>query len=436
MGTTQTRDSSSSPVSSPTPSPPRALQRSISEPYATAVPPSSQRLSAMRQGLQRSVSQPDGPAAGATHAALLRSVSQTDGPSAAPIPSSSSSLLGLTPDKTSRESRKRYLDSLELSLKQFLRASNLPGLEYRLRLAGFYSVSDLVEARESDLVASGFTMIMARRLLTALVEYLRRHFDRTGGPTLPFQLVRPGQKITSEPSEKMKAIPTFGKRNVKRSKPQTDKRPHPSPAATVSSLGRSAGRKSAAVIRLMDQESLGTHHFAPPSSLPVQEEEEEEEETEEAGGGNREDTDLNRVYLGGRNLPLSVSHKPLRRTMSVPADYRYRWSSTDLDIHTHIRVRHYSCPPSLVYMATDAFSMATMTSLVGTLFTSDDVEAVCAVLQVMAVKCRREDERREAVRVGGVEAVVVALEKHCEVADLAESCCRLLRLLTRTGGEV
>ena len=114
--------------------------------------------------------------------------------------------------------RHKYLLSLDRSMKVFLRASNLPGLEYRLRLAGYHTFHDLLSTNRQTLESQGFTGIMATRLLRAIADYLRRQLSRSEEERLPFRLVRRGQRIHTEPSESMRDNPNFQKKNVKRRK--------------------------------------------------------------------------------------------------------------------------------------------------------------------------------------------------------------------------
>ncbi len=150
---------------------------------------------------------------------------------------------------------RRRLKSLDRSLKTFLRLSNLPGLEYRLRLAGYYTVVDLLGATEEGLVARGFTPLMARRLLTALDDYIRRHVEI--GPHVQFKMVRRGQKMRTEPSERVKAMPTYGKRNFKRQSSLPDGSWN-SKGSRASSL---SAPKTPARVRLMSDEVLNLQHF-------------------------------------------------------------------------------------------------------------------------------------------------------------------------------
>lgn len=272
---------------------------------------------------------------------------QPDGPSPDPAPPP---LPSATPSE--RSTRQKYLQSLDFSLKRFLKASNLPGLEYRLRLAGFFTVTDLLGARIEDLVSGGFTMIMARRLLSALDEYIHRHLDLSEGMPLPFQLVRPGGKISSEPTERMKALPTFGKINVKR---QTSL----SEAGMKQSAGSPVGQptpRSMAAIRLMNEEVLFTRHF-PHTTV-----EQAVEGGQGRGGGEEEEEEepdfsslrLRRQLVLPSSPPLLES---LRRTHSVPPDYR--WHDADTSFwDSQVLVRHHS----VVSMATEpeAISMATL----------------------------------------------------------------------------
>ncbi len=167
--------------------------------------------------------------------------------------------------------------SLDRSLKSFLKSSNLPGLEYRLRLAGYNALSDLLDADIEMLCAHGFTPIMARRLLRALEEYVIGSLNQSEEDfPLPFQLVRKGQKINSDPTEKMKAMPTYGKQNVKRqrfivspkmakkrSSSKGNKMKNPNPKQPVS------------YVRLMSEDSLPSEPIFPnvlPGNFGISEE--------------------------------------------------------------------------------------------------------------------------------------------------------------------
>ena len=148
---------------------------------------------------------------------------------------------------------KQSFKSLDRGLKAFLRSSNLPGLEYRLRLAGYNSLSDLLDADVDALCAHGFTPLMARRLLRALDDYIVRQLDRNDGVQIPFQLVRKGQKIKSDPTEKMKAMPTFGKRNIKRQRSQEMSKKRVNTPKGGKAI---APKRPISYVRLMSQDNL------------------------------------------------------------------------------------------------------------------------------------------------------------------------------------
>ena len=124
----------------------------------------------------------------------------------------------LVPPSRLRVARGKYLLSLDRSMKVFLRASNLPGLEYRLKLAGYRTLADLLNTDQEELEARGFTGIMAQRLMNAVSEYVNKQLYRSEEERLPFRLVRKGQRLQTEPSESMKDNPNFRKRNLKRQK--------------------------------------------------------------------------------------------------------------------------------------------------------------------------------------------------------------------------
>ena len=156
--------------------------------------------------------------------------------------------------------RRRDFQSLDRSLKSFLRASNLPGLEYRLKLAGYHRLDDLLDTDAEKLVSEGFTRLMAMRLVRALDNYIQRHLDITDGQPSPFQLVRRGhmgQKIKSDPSEEMKALPNYGKRNVKRQSSSDNVVFRPGKK-------RSAPKqKITSVVRLMSEEQMPSEPIFP-----------------------------------------------------------------------------------------------------------------------------------------------------------------------------
>ncbi|XP_019862431.1 PREDICTED: uncharacterized protein LOC109591066, partial [Amphimedon queenslandica] len=82
--------------------------------------------------------------------------------------------------------------SLDRTLKGFLRHCNLGGLEYRLRLAGIYSLEDLVHIDEAKLCRHGFTQLMAKRLYDSLDEYLAEPEEIT--PPVPLRR-RPSEMV-------------------------------------------------------------------------------------------------------------------------------------------------------------------------------------------------------------------------------------------------
>lgn len=77
----------------------------------------------------------------------------------------------------------------------FLRVSNRPRLEYRLRLAGYYTITDFMYADAETLCKKGFTGLMARRLLNALDNYIQRQLEEP--QQLAFHKVCRQQAITA-----------------------------------------------------------------------------------------------------------------------------------------------------------------------------------------------------------------------------------------------
>lgn len=375
--------------------------------------------------------------------------------------------------------------SLDRGLKAFLRSSNLPGLEYRLRLAGYNSLSDLLDADVDTLCAHGFTPLMARRLLGALDEYLVRHLDRSEGIQLPFQLVRKGQKIKSDPTEKMKALPTFGKRNVKRQ--GFNEPPKIAKKRTASSKGAkvAAPKRPVSYVRLMSQENLPTEPIFPNVLSEVFSGEVEEgggrgeEEEEGEGGGEHDrgrvegagnegtvDTEVTAesevltrepvsplpvgadVRAGDRrSVPVfqeffisnaidSGEHwvnseemgKRVKRCSSVPADYRFHDSKSAPLRSWCMMVRSYSCPSSL------AVPLSQLESALAKLCTSPELAVILSTLRFLSSSVQESGEMRREVRErGGMEILVDLLVSLCTNPRVVDCCFKLLRYLTREG---
>ena len=176
-------------------------------------------------------------------------------------PDAPDSLIPPSRLRSQATARHKYLLSLDRSMKVFLRASNLPGLEYRLRLAGYHTFHDLLSTDRQTLESKGFTGIMAMRLLRAIADYLRRQLSRSEEERLPFRLVRRGQRIQTEPSENMRDNPNFQKKNVKRRKLTGEDSKGPSG-------GQLQASQMASRIRLMAESDLGLQHLiSPPPEL-------------------------------------------------------------------------------------------------------------------------------------------------------------------------
>lgn len=120
----------------------------------------------------------------------------------------------------------------------------------------------------------------------------------------------------------------------------------------------------------------------------------------------------------------------------MPRDFRWYGGQVDetdpfyWQLHHH--VRHYSCPAALVSLTTCL--PATVQSLLGTVESGLDADAVFCALQQLVLRCKRSSShRRRALQLGGVGAAAGALQRMCEYPGMAEEGCRLLKLLTRRG---
>ena len=402
--------------------------------------------------------------------------------------------------------------SLDRSLKVFLRASNLPGLEYRLRLSGYQTLDDLLDADAERLYSQGFTRLMAKRLLTALDNYIRRHLDITEGQPSPFQLVRRGhlgQKIKSDPSDEMKALPNFGKRNKKRHSS--------SDQVSWRQQGRktSASRqRNSAMVRLMSQEHIPSEPIFP-NVIDVRDsvfmgEADSASETSErsiatssssssqmveigrmqirstSGGreGGEEGPDIipvetstssamfNEFFMDDVDTPApapaadsndthqreqgtnvleyfqsSLLHHTttlgqdykLRATSSIPASFWFSSVGGPLPQYpesSYIRVRAYSCPPSLASMETS------LEDLLLVLTSAQDVESIVSALRQLL--CRLRERRgggaKEMVEAGVIPVLVEVLQMESTCQQVAEHvavlCCKIIKLLTREGMQI
>ena len=203
-------------------------------------------------------------------------VARSNGPQLQTDTAPHSSLLAISRKKTAKKSSYQSLDK---SLKMFLRANNLSGLEYRLCLAGYYSLGDLLSANVELLCAEGITCLMARRLLNAVDDHIHRHVELEEGANQPFKLVRKGQKIPSEPSKQMMALPTYGVPNKKRKRSVDDGRSEMSKAGAANSGSKSG--ISVSKIRLMSADILKQQHFVVSTLLEEEKWEKKEEEEKE-----------------------------------------------------------------------------------------------------------------------------------------------------------
>ena len=353
------------------------------------------------------------------------------------------------PPSRLRAPRVKYLQSLDRSMKVFLRASNLPGLEYRLKLAGYRSLGDLLSTDRETLMSKGFTGIMAQQLMNAVAEYINKQAYRSEEERLPFRLVRRGQRIQTQPSESMRENPNFRKPNVKRQKSlegpvaQRPVKRGQSIAVAKREVSPAPKAHTPSLVRLMSEEDLALQHLlSPPPEAPQTQGSSsgsgvEGLPTEEGGrrvlgiivetpsleeihlsDSEDEETDSSRVFSFGPRIP---------RSFSIPADFKWLVDRSSPVCHTY-RVRCYSSPPAMASSTTPATSIAT---LVERLQTVQDVNEVFSSLHLLLQRCRSSHCAREAASLGGLVVTVKSLHKHCEVLKIAEVCCRLLQYLSR-----
>ena len=332
-------------------------------------------------------------------------------------------------------------------MKVFLRASNLPGLEYRLKLAGYRRLDDLLRTDRDTLMARGFTGIMAQQLMTAVSEYVNRQFCRSEEEQLPFRLVRKDQRIQTEPTEGMKESPNFHKPNIKRQKSfegsvsqhATKRGQNHTSAARRELTPLTSKTQTPSLVRLMSEEDLQLQHFISPppvidssGSMSLEEgggrvlgiivksplvEEEEGEEGEADFSADETDFPV-AIKFGTR----------IQRSFSIPADFKWLLTETSSRYSVY-RVRCYSSPPSVA--ASFTLSVLPVASILDQLQKTQDINGIFSSLCLLLQRCRKTSCAWEARRLGGLGIVVRSLQRHCEVLKIADVCCRLLQYLSR-----
>ena len=382
---------------------------------------------------------------------------------------------------TSRSSHDGGFQSIDRGLKVFLRSSNLSGLEYRLKMAGYHTLSDLFEASAESLCAKGFTPLMARRLLSALEFYIQRQLDKTEGIQSPFQMVRKNQQIKSDPSESVKALPTFGKRNVKRKRSSTkDSQPSKVPVATTrpshvhlmseetlpsepifpnvidnrrisveggvaTNVELSASVGVAQSNDVTEMLSVGVVQFDDvtqmSSSVGVAQHSSDviQEQAELSVGVAQHSTSVSRRWTMFEEHTLddidaavdfSFLSQKLERSMSVPADYWYDGAQSNFPLpYPWYRVRAYSCPPSLPSVTTPLERLITSLSLSND--ASSVYPALCELLRELKVS--PDSIVGSVVKYGGAKVIVDVLQSMYAYDNVVGKCCRIVKYLARSG---
>lgn len=369
--------------------------------------------------------------------------------------------------------RGKYLLSLDRSMKVFLRASNLSGLEYRLKLAGYRTFHDLLNTDRETLEAKGFTGIMAQQLMNAVLEYIRRQVYRSEEEKLPFRLVRKGQRLQTEPSESMKGNPNYQKQNFKRHKSAEEQGKRSHNIAHVAQRDISKPSKQApSKVRLMTKDDLQLQHLLSPpqlvSATPIDHITESSQSELPLDGNQKvlgiivegpppleepptlqeppfldldlpplegplspDDLHTDSLALEETDFPSNFAFgSKLLKSFSVPADFKVPPEESAISSDDHVgRIRTYSCPPSFVSLSTTE-SRTSISTLLDRVCNAKNVRevyhALCVVLQ-QTKYCNAV----EAVKSRALEIVVEVLVKHGEVLRVVEVCCRLIRHLCR-----
>eukprot|EP00731_Ephydatia_muelleri_P027468 Em0019g341a len=137
------------------------------------------------------------------------------------------------------------------NLKAFLRSSNLSGLEYRLRIAGFYTMEDLLKTNEEKLKASGLTPLMTSRLIAALSDYHRNKPAKLGPhPSVVRHVTnQTGANVGQKRPEERLAV---RKQNVRRTHSQ---------GVSPNDAQAPATRRSAAQVKLLSPADVPDAHL-------------------------------------------------------------------------------------------------------------------------------------------------------------------------------
>ena len=267
-------------------------------------------------------------------------------------------------------------------LKSFLRDSNLSGLEYRLRLAGYYTMEDLLKTNEDRLKASGLTPLMTSRLIKALTDY-HRNKPRSAAPLKP---VRQGANIRQIPPQEALAI---RKRNVKRTTSQgqstSDNGPPP---------------RNAAQVKLLSPADTPDAHFVARYNS-----------SDQLDGA------------ASRRWSIAVSKgSSLQSSLSLPEGLCACVATT-----SSLPIRSYSCP--VVVNCPPSFSASS--SLAEAVLSEDYDEAA----QALKLLCQTYSQQPELKTVLSgfdcLELTVKALQLWYEDVSIAERGCRFIKLLTR-----
>lgn len=278
----------------------------------------------------------------------------------------------------------RKAGNLGQNLKAFLRDSNLSGLEYRLRLAGYYTMEDLLKTNEENLKASGLTPLMTNRLITALAEYHRNKPPRSGAPS---RQARPEANAGKRPPQQRLVV---HKRNVKRTRSEDQSPYDHGPPVQVKLLSAADTPDAHLIARHNSSDQFDA--------------------------------------AAGRRLSIMASKgSSLQRNLSLPEGLCGGVALGDTAALCDLLRRWYSCPVIIgcppVFTASSSLAEAV---------SSEDCDEASGALGLLCQMYSQQPRLRSSS--GDLEWVVKALQLWYDDILIAERGCRLIKYLAR--GEV
>lgn len=273
------------------------------------------------------------------------------------------------------------------NLKAFLRSSNLSGLEYRLRIAGFYTMEDLLKTNEEKLKASGLTPLMTSRLIAALSDYHRNKPAKLGPhPSVVRHVTnQTGANVGQKRPEERLAV---RKQNVRRTHSQ---------GVSPNDAQAPATRRSAAQVKLLSPADVPDAHLIA-----------------------RDDASDRPDGAASKRWSVVASKgTSLQASRSLPEGL-YSGAGHRGDISR----RSYSCPVSISCPPVSCASAALAKAV-----SNEDSDEAAHELKLMCQMYSQQPQLKPTSN--DLELVVKTLQLWYEDVQIAERGCQLIKQLTR-----